>query len=118
MIVLLATLLLAQAQPGHQRQGVPVRETNRSAASEHGATLGHQEVAPGAERKGEHEKSGEEHDREDGDRDEEPLVGGETGGLGVVEEVVDDVLGSQERRHTALRAPDVDRSTISSSTPR
>ena len=61
MIVLLATLLLAQAQPGHQRQGVPVRDTNRPAASEHGATLGHQEVAPGAERKGEHEKSGEEH---------------------------------------------------------
>ena len=39
MIVLLATLLLAQAQPGHQRQGVPVPDTNRPAASEHGATL-------------------------------------------------------------------------------
>ena len=61
MIVLLATLLLVQAQPGHRRQGVPVPDTNRPAASEHGATLGHQEVAPGAERKGEHEKSGEEH---------------------------------------------------------
>jgi hypothetical protein len=61
MIVLFATLLLAQAQPEHQRQGVPVPETSRPAANEHGATLGHEEVAPGAVHKGEHEKGGEEH---------------------------------------------------------
>ena len=32
MIVLLATLLLAQAQPEHQRKPVPVPDTSRPAA--------------------------------------------------------------------------------------
>ena len=48
MIVLLATLLLAQPQPEHPREPVPVPDTARPAANEHGATLGHEEVAPGA----------------------------------------------------------------------
>ena len=61
MIVLVAALLLAQAQPEHHREGVPVPDTAQPASGEHGATLGHQEVAPGAVHKGEHEKSGEEH---------------------------------------------------------
>jgi len=61
MIVLLATLLLAQAQPEHQRKPVPVPDTSRPAAGEHGATLGHQEVAPGAEHEPGHAQGGEEH---------------------------------------------------------
>ena len=61
MIVLLATLLLAQAGAGQERKEVPVPDTAHPAANEHGATLGHQEVAPGAERKGEHGEGGEEH---------------------------------------------------------
>jgi len=61
MIVLVAALLLAQAQPEHHREGVPVPDTAQPASGEHGATLGHQEVAPGAVHKGEHEKGGEEH---------------------------------------------------------
>ena len=59
MIALLATLVLAQAQPEHPRQAVPVPDASRPAASEHGA-LGHQEVAPGAHKE-EHEKGAEEH---------------------------------------------------------
>ncbi|TMA13743.1 MAG: F0F1 ATP synthase subunit A [Deltaproteobacteria bacterium] len=61
MIVLLATLLLAQAGAGQERKEVPMPDTAHPAANEHGATLGHQEAAPGAERKGEHGKGGEEH---------------------------------------------------------
>ena len=60
MIAVLALLLLAQAQPDHPREPVPVPDTARSSASEHGATLGHQEVAPGAH-KPEHERGREEH---------------------------------------------------------
>ena len=63
MIVLLATFLLAQAQPEHAREPVPVPDTAQPAANEHGATLGHGEVAPGAAH-GEHaqaEHGGEEH---------------------------------------------------------
>ena len=60
MIVLLATLLLAQAGAGQERKEVPMPDTAHPAANEHGATLGHQEAAPGAERKGEHGKGGEE----------------------------------------------------------
>ena len=60
MIAVLAVALLAQAQPGHQREGVPVPDTSRPAAGEHGATLGHQEVAPGAHEP-EHAKGAEEH---------------------------------------------------------
>jgi F-type H+-transporting ATPase subunit a len=48
MIALLATLLLAQAQPEHAREPVPVPDTAQPAAGEHGRTLGHEEVAPGA----------------------------------------------------------------------
>ena len=58
MIVLLATLLLAQAEP---RQRAQVPDSAHPAANEQGATLGHEEVAPGAERTGEHEEGGEEH---------------------------------------------------------
>ncbi len=60
MIAVLALLLLAQAQPEHPREPVPVPDTARPSASEHGATLGHQEAAPGAH-KPEHEQGGEEH---------------------------------------------------------
>ena len=60
MIAILAMLLVAEAQPEHQRQPVPVPETSRPAASEHGATLGRQEVAPGAH-KPEHEQGAAEH---------------------------------------------------------
>ena len=56
MIVLLAALLLAQAEPGQERKELPVPDTAHPAVNEHGATLGHQEAA--AEQKGEHEKAG------------------------------------------------------------
>ena len=54
MMAILAAVLLAQGQP------LPVPDTEHPAASEHGATLGHQEVAPGAEHKAEGEKGEEE----------------------------------------------------------
>src|SRR2546427_296181 len=60
MIVLLAALLLAQAETGQERKELPVPDTAHPAVNEHGATLGHQEAA--AERKGEHEKGVEEHE--------------------------------------------------------
>jgi len=60
MIAVLALLVLAQAQPEHPREPVPVPDTARPSAGEHGATLGHQEVAPGAH-KPDHEQGGEEH---------------------------------------------------------
>jgi len=49
MILLLATVLVAQAQPEPHRQGAPVPDSSQPAASEHGVTLGHEEVAPGAQ---------------------------------------------------------------------
>lgn len=62
MIALLATVLLAQAQPEHAREPVPVPDTAQPAANEHGATLGRQEVAPGAAHgEGGHAQGGEEH---------------------------------------------------------
>ena len=54
MMAIFAALLLAQGQP------LPVPDTEHPAASEHGATLGRQEAAPGAEHKAEGEKSEEE----------------------------------------------------------
>ena len=54
MMAILAAVLVAQGQP------LPVPDTGHPAASEHGATLGHQEVAPGAEHKAEGEKGEEE----------------------------------------------------------
>ncbi len=60
MMAILAMLLVAEARPEHQRQPVPVPGTSRPAASEHGATLGRQEVAPGAH-KPEHEQGAAEH---------------------------------------------------------
>ena len=56
MIALFAAVLLAQGQP------VPVPDTDRPAASEHGATLGHEAVAPGG---AEHEQKGEKADEEE-----------------------------------------------------
>ena len=64
----------------------------------------------------------EDHDREQGDHADEDLVGGDPPGQLVVEEVVDDVDGAEER-HTAPRAVPRedglnDRSTTIISTPR
>ena len=64
----------------------------------------------------------EQHHGEYGDPDEQPLVGAEATGVGVVEEVVDDVFGGEEH-HTASRAvlPEAvvsERSTRIISTPR
>ena len=75
MIVLLAALLLAQAEPGQERKELPVPDTAHPAVNEHGATLGHQEAA--AEQKGEHEKGGEEHKAGIAERSEERRVGKE-----------------------------------------
>jgi len=55
MILLLATVLMAQAQPEPHRQGAAVPDSSQPAASEHGVTSP-REVAPGA-RKAEHEQA-------------------------------------------------------------
>jgi F-type H+-transporting ATPase subunit a len=67
MIVLLATLLVAQAQPEHARGPVPVPDASRSSASERGATHAQRETAPRADGEGEraqgsHGASAEEHE--------------------------------------------------------
>jgi F-type H+-transporting ATPase subunit a len=53
MIALFAALLLAQA---HQAKPLPVPDTARPAADQHGATPGHQQAAPGAEHNDESEE--------------------------------------------------------------
>lgn len=61
MIVLLATLLFAQAQPEHAREPASVSGTAHPAGDEHGAA-GQKEAAAGAEHgEGEHAKGGGEH---------------------------------------------------------
>ena len=58
MMAIFAALLLAQGQP------LPVPDTARPAAGEHGATLGHEAVAPGgSEKKGEKPEGADEEEK-------------------------------------------------------
>jgi len=66
MILLLAMVLVAQPEP--HRQGPPVPDSSQRAASEHGVTRGHEEVAPGAN-KAEHGQRAKEHDQAEGEHE-------------------------------------------------
>lgn len=69
MIALFAALLIAQAHK------VEVPETRHPAANEHGATLGHQEAAPGAPEAREHTPEGAAHNPHGGAAQEEEKGG-------------------------------------------